>query len=127
HRCRRRARPRLPCPPSRSFLPILQCRPERVLKRLQPGFKGPPLVDTIAVYRAPDLLGAGGADGAGGAVKLQRGGVEGYAGMVKEAADLRLEILDQALVDGVVYLAGQHPVEMAHEAEVVGVIMADAV
>ena len=69
--------------------PIVEDRAERLLERIEPGLVGRHWSSAVAVDRAADLLGAGGADRARIFVEGEAGGLERQAEMVEQRAGSR--------------------------------------
>src|SRR5579862_27226 len=95
--------------------------PQLPQQRLEPA----PLLDAVSEDRLAHLFGAGGAHRALGFVEAQALLLERQPAMVEQAADLRFRLGDHVLVQDAMHAAGQHGVEMRHQARIVAPIAAE--
>src|SRR5258708_3354902 len=111
----------------RSIAIALKCISQRGFERSEPWFEVLPLLESLAEYGLPNLFRAGGAYAALGFVEIQARRLELKSAKIEEPADIRVEILDDALV---VYLENpsrQHGVPVIHQLKVGSIIARDVI
>src|SRR6185312_11881302 len=87
-------------------------------QRSEPGLEVAPLIESRAIERPVNLLGARAHDGARGFVKLEARGLRLEVAELENALHVRREIRDQLLVLDPQYLSRQDCIPMPHEAHI---------
>src|SRR5260370_21089717 len=86
-----------------------------------------PLIQALAKYRLPHLLGACSFNASLGAVELEARPLEGQFREVEDPTDAALEIVHHVLMKDAQHPARQHRIPMLHECEIGAVVAGDVI